>query len=77
MFEEFYEDKNITTRDNARTFVKNDDEDCWFEIIPTSTDYFVVQTYESCERTHTSLVKNTDNMWKEIEIYIKEKFSKQ
>ena len=74
MFEGFYEDKNIISKDNARIFVKNDDEDCWFEVIPAGADYFVVQTYESCERTHTSLVKNTDNMWKEIEIYIKEMF---
>lgn len=72
MLEEFYEDKNIVSKDNARAFVKNDDEDCWFEVIPAGADYFVVQVYEACERTHTSLVKNTDKMWKEIEIYIKE-----
>lgn len=71
-FNGFHEDKEIATKDNAKVFVKNGNEDYWFEIIPAGANYFVVQTYEQCERTHTSLVKNTDRMWKEIELFVKE-----
>lgn len=67
----YHEDNEAVCLDKARNFINDDDEDCWVEVIPVSgTNMYVVQTYQKCQRTHTSLVKESDDMWKEIEMYV-------